>query len=179
MSISTIGTGESGGPQEDPFEHVDCDTAMALLESKLLQRLGSIAQFEHRGIIGKLRLVLQRLLPDLFGSEITPRRIEQFFQFILAHNEASANLKFPASHEVYDRERRTQDEVARVVLECTARELREYFWNVQHRIRIKGSLDRAIDAVRKDSFQKFRASQEELSDGGGQKTKEYDDRFWD
>jgi hypothetical protein len=151
MAISTTEDSDEGGFEHDPFQNVDYSTAMALLDSTLHQRLGEVAAKEQGGIIGAVRMQLQRLWPQKFGAEITPQRIGRLFRFIQDTVATVASEKFPHSWEQPDRDRHVRDEVASTVQKWKPRDLRGYLSEVDTHVREQGSFAYVLAEKRAES----------------------------
>ncbi len=159
MAISTTEVSDGGGFEHDPFQNVDYPTAMALLDSMLHQRLGEVAANEQGGMIGAVRMQLQRLWPQKFGAEITPQRISQLFRFIEDTVTTTASEKFPHPWEKSDRDRHVRDETGNMVQKWKLGDLRGYLSEVDGHVRQRGSFAYVLADKREESL---RAAQSAL-----------------
>lgn len=83
MAKSRAGGGRGEYDDLDLPKGLNFATAKALLESRIEQRIGRIWAEQQL-----LRRFLQKLLPGIFGVEITPSRVSQFVQVFIAIQEA-------------------------------------------------------------------------------------------
>ena len=139
MAISTPEVSDGGGFDHDPLHGLDYATAMALLDSKLHQRLGEVAAREQAGVVGFIRTQLQRLLPKQFGAEITPERIGRLFRFI--ENEACTSAAHRAAQpwEEDDPNPHVYREASSTIEAWSAKDLRGYLSEVDRNVRVRGS----------------------------------------
>jgi hypothetical protein len=138
MALSTEISGD-GGVGGDPFTHVDYTTAMSVLESDLHGRLGEIAKQQQEGLIGAMRVWLQRLLPKRFGTEITPEAIGRLFRYIRYTTARDARMRLSDPWQQQTRDWSVFESTRFVVREWQDKELLGYLAQVEEQTRQRGS----------------------------------------